>query len=144
MQEKKTLLDRARVDLVNVESNMKNTEDELFIDIAAYHLHQAVEKMLKFQMTMIGEEFKRTHDIKVLWGNLEDFGVTPPEWIWENASILNRYQNETKYGEDLVASRREVRELHALAVGYYEEVKAQVATVQNNDFTPKRLWADGV
>ena len=32
MQDKKTLLDRARIDLVNVTMNLENTSDELFLD----------------------------------------------------------------------------------------------------------------
>ena len=122
MQNKRTLLDRVKIDLVNVETNLKNMDDELFVDVAAYHLHQSIEKMMKFHITLTGNDFKRTHDLKILWGHLDDLGKNPPEWIWENSSILNKYQSETRYGEDLVAIRREVKEFLILAKQYYKEV----------------------
>ena len=44
-------------------------------------------------------------------------------WSWKNADLLNAYQTETRYGEDIASSRREVRELYELAKEYMMEIK---------------------
>jgi len=122
MTGKKSLLQRARIDLVLAGENIQKTDDELYLDIAAYHLQQGVEKLLKYQIEHYGEVYRKTHDIGLLWGDAEELGLNPPEWVWVNRVQLNRYQSETRYGDSIVASRREIREFLVLAEQYSEQV----------------------
>ncbi len=52
MKERITLLDRAKADLINCAMALSQAEnDELFQDIAAYHIQQSIEKTVKFWLT---------------------------------------------------------------------------------------------
>ena len=64
MPTKKTLIQRARVDLELAKENVTKTDDELYLDISAYHLHQAIEKLLKFQIEMLGEPYNQILPLK--------------------------------------------------------------------------------
>ena len=44
------LLRRAKGDLRTVVEKLANIQDEVDIDIAAYHLHQTVEKCIKYTL----------------------------------------------------------------------------------------------
>ena len=131
MKEKKTLLQRARVDIEITKENIQKKDDEIYIDIAAYHIQQAIEKILKYLIEMEGESYRKTHDISILWGDVDELGLSPPEWIWENRDKLNRYQTETRYGDDIVASRREIIEILEKTSVYYDEVLNKTQTKLN-------------
>jgi len=55
MKKKVSLLDRAKADLTTAEFMLKNTQDDLFVDIAAYHAQQCIEKAVKFLIGLEGK-----------------------------------------------------------------------------------------
>ena len=124
MQNKIDYLRRAKVDLLICKKSLTNWTDELEVDIAAYHLQQALAKTLKHKLTLLGEDYPRTHEIKRLWAQLDKLGATPPEWIWQNRQLLTDYAEKTRYGENLVATQREVEEFIALLEAYMATIEA--------------------
>lgn len=104
-----TLLDRARADLTNVTYILaSHQQDELQLDIAAYHVQQAIEKAVKFALQVKAVRFERTHDMDRLCTQCEKAGIQLPDWIYDNIDTLNAYATQTRYGSDIVASYRKI------------------------------------
>lgn len=134
MQSKIDYLRRAKVDLLICKKALDNWVDELEVDIAAYHLQQALEKTLKHKITLLGEAYPRTHEIKRLWAQLDKLNAPPPEWIWENHQLLTDFAEKTRYGENLVATQREVETFVSLLEAYMTDIEA--ATTVNAPHNP--------
>jgi len=92
--------------------------DELHLDVAAYHIQQAVEKAVKFDMQMSGIKYNNTHDMDLLWNTAANGGVVLPSWIYDNIDILNSYATKTRYGYDIVSSLRKISQLVEFAQSY--------------------------
>ena len=115
MPEKITLLDRAKADLMVVKMILDDIDScETMVDIAAYHTQQTVEKCLKFMLNQAGRPHPRTHDIYALAQQLERYKFTVPEWVLQNADVLNEFDTRTRYGTRLVASRPKIEALYEL------------------------------
>ena len=70
------LLHRALIDFKLVHTNLDRTvEDDLFLDISAYHLQQGIEKTIKYYMSMYGKSYKKTHDILKLCEQLDSYSL---------------------------------------------------------------------
>jgi len=112
MPENVTLLDRAKKDLKNSIVVLQNADDEMDYDVSGYLLQQSVEKVLRFLLAMRGEEFPFTHDIEKLAEFADKKGINIPDWIWENAITLTNYATNTRYGKQLVVTKRRLELLH--------------------------------
>jgi len=141
MQDKIDFLRRAKVDLKISKNILNGWSDEIEIDASAYHLQQALEKAMKHEITLLGEDYPRTHEIKRLWSSLDSLGKTPPEWIWENRALLTDYADKTRYGENLVAVERELREFIALLEEYIKSIEDSIS-VLDGKFSPKEVFKD--
>ena len=117
------LLKRAEIDLKTAYKMMEETSDELFLDICAYHLHQSIEKGIKYSISSYGEEYPYTHDIFKLLEICDKHNIKYPDWIYKNGSILNDYATKTRYGIDLTANRRKVNELLNLCGEYLSSIR---------------------
>lgn len=115
-------LRRAKVDLKICKKTIRDWEDEIEIEIAAYHLQQALEKAMKHLIIIIGSDYPRTHEIKHLWSQLDALGYTPPEWIWEHRRLLTDFSDKTRYGERLISTQREVMEFIPLLEEYIWQI----------------------
>ena len=49
---------------------------ELDLDIVIFHLQQCVEKLLKAVLSFEGINFTKTHDLELLFSQLEDIGIS--------------------------------------------------------------------
>ena len=116
MTGKVTLLQRAEGDLKISKHIVKfELSDEVQLDIAAYHVQQAVEKTLKFMLAEHGVAHRKTHSILVLLDQLDRAKIPYPDWLYHNAETLTGYSEETRYGDNLVATKRKLVELVGLA-----------------------------
>jgi HEPN domain-containing protein len=99
---------------------MQNLDaDENIIDVAGYHLQQAVEKLLKFQIEMQGNEYPFTHDIAVLIDLVDNV----PEWILLHSETLMKYGVKTRYSALRIASKKIVIYLYGLLGEYIKSIK---------------------
>lgn len=65
---KADLLRRAKNDLWVAELVLsQELADEFQLDIAAYHVQQAVEKLMKHQMSAAGARYMHTHEVDILF-----------------------------------------------------------------------------
>jgi len=133
------LLRRAKGDLLTCSRNLELGEDEVEIDIAGYHLQQAVEKILKFQISMKAVKYPPSHDIDMLLEILDDQGIKYPDWVDEYSATLTLYATKTRYGKDIVASVRTLKKLMPLALDYLESVQGEEKQ-KDNSLTPTRVF----
>ena len=120
------LLQRAYMDLTLAQMIVSQPlSDELHLDMAAYHTQQALEKTMKYKIDSVGETFPFVHEIDVLYSRMEELGLNPPEWIWDNYTVFNNYATKTRYGENLVAVKRGLLELLAKVEAYCNDVRHQ-------------------
>jgi len=140
MLEKITLLDRAKADLMVVKMILDNPEScEVMIDIAGYHTQQTVEKCLKFMLNQAGRPHPRTHDIYALAQQIEKYNFTIPEWVMENADVLNEFDTRTRYGTRLVASRAKIEALFLLTDGLINDLDPE-PTKTGGEFAPSNYF----
>ena len=101
---KLTLLQRAEYDFKCAELSLKHhTGDEFELDIVAYHVQQTIEKLMKWELENVGYQFSFTHEVHILYQEMLNAGLTPPNWILTHYSVINDYATKTRYGENLVA-----------------------------------------
>jgi len=101
--------------------------DETFLDQAGYHLQQSVEKALKYQIALLGEQYPYEHDIGLLIDMCDDLSVNYHNWIKDSHDVLTRYGTKTRYSSSQIASRTTL-------VGLYEKQKEYLG--ENN---PKKI-----
>lgn len=70
--------------------------------VACFHAQQACEKALKAAMCLLGVEFRRTHDLEALAGQLSDAGCTPAIAL-DDLRRLTPYAVEFRYDDEAIA-----------------------------------------
>ena len=129
MTRKVTLFDRAKADLQSARLILsQDTQDDLFIDIAAYHVQQGIEKLVKFSLSTYGVKYSQTHDMSILYEQLENETTNPPSWIYDNIDVLNSYATNTRYGTNVVATIKKIEQLLEYAEKYQESLQPQTFT----------------
>jgi len=96
--------------------------DDVMCDMAGYHLQQAVEKLLKYQIELQGDRFPFTHDISQL---LDDVVTDVPDWIVANRETLTKYEAHTRYSSVKVASVTNLREWYIFLGEYIQSLKPE-------------------
>ena len=135
MTKKITLYDRAKADLMSARLILsQNEQDELFTDIAAYHVQQGIEKLVKFVLAANGVKHKNTHDMAILHEQLEDADIKAPSWIGANIDVLNSYATKTRYGTNIVATTKKITQLLGLAEEFM--ISLQPAQVEDDSVKP--------
>lgn len=78
------------------------------INNAAYHLQQAVEKVLKASLECVGVTVPNTHKISKLISMTVNNGanLTVTEWIDDHAEMLSEWEMETRYNIDFLSEKR--------------------------------------
>lgn len=93
--------------------------------VACFHAQQASEKALKAAMCLLGVEFRRTHDLEALAGQLSDAGCAPAIAV-DDLRRLTPYAVEFRYDDEVIAlldskgARRIVAEVLAWATAMLE------------------------
>ena len=97
---RETLLDKAKKDIAAAEALYRQPEaDELFLDAVSYHIQQAVEKALKYQMEESGIHYDYEHDIQNLIDTAlaGDKNIIVTDYIKENTDMLTNWESKTRY-----------------------------------------------
>jgi HEPN domain-containing protein len=110
MRKKVTLFDRAKADLVTANTMLGNaTSEDVFIDIAAYHAQQCIEKSIKFLIGIEGKTYIGDHRLSVI---LEDLSDAEVKEIVENIEInIDSWATTARYKLSIAASKKEVTEI---------------------------------
>ena len=130
-----SLLRRAKGDLATCKRNLAHWVDEVEIDIAAYHLQQALEKMLKFKLALQGIPWQFTHDISQLLDHFDTHKISYPHWVDDYSITITQFATMTRYGKNLVASTRVLNKIVPLVEEYLQLLEKE----ENNEtpFSPQ-------
>jgi len=106
MRRKVTLLDRAKADLATAELMLNSTNDDVFVDIAAYHTQQCIEKAIKFLIGVEGNTFAADHRLSNITEDLQDEEV---KRIVDSIEIsIDSWATTARYKSTIAASAKEV------------------------------------
>lgn len=122
----KGLYKLAKTDLIMAKNNLRlleDVQDEIYLNYIAYHVQQSVEKMLKLQMELLGEEYPRSHNIAVLVDKCIDLGVDIPELIQDYDVIITEWATGTRYDSSFVTSKRQLTKVIACLDEWFETLK---------------------
>ncbi len=84
--------------------------DEMILNNAAYHLQQAVEKILKGALECVGVTVPNTHKISKLIKMISDHGanLVVTDWVDEHSEMLSEWEAQTRYDMDFLVEKRKL------------------------------------
>ena len=84
--------------------------DEMILNNAAYHLQQAVEKVLKGALECVGITVPNTHKISKLVKMISDHGANLilTDWIDDHSEMLGEWEAQTRYDMDFLVEKRKL------------------------------------
>lgn len=84
--------------------------DEMILNNAAYHLQQAVEKVLKGALECVGITVPNTHKITKLVAMVMNHGANLiiTDWIDDHSEMLSEWEAETRYNMDFLVEKRKL------------------------------------
>lgn len=104
----KTLLDIAKVNLKTANCVLeKKTDDELMLNVAAYHLQQATELAIKHVLEINSIKYPKTHDISDLLDLVPD-DVNYFDDIYDLADTITVMESKTRYLKNYLSSEKKV------------------------------------
>lgn len=73
--------------------------DDVYLNYVGYHLQQAVELSLKYQLEMSGILYPKTHDVDQLIriGNENRADLITSEYIDDHAEMFSQWEAKTRY-----------------------------------------------
>lgn len=88
------MIRKARQDLALVENLVESTviADEIF----GFHVQQAIEKALKATLTRFGRPYAFTHDLSILYEEVEDLGIELPATL-EQVERMTTFAVQFRY-----------------------------------------------
>lgn len=84
--------------------------DEMFLNNAAYHLQQCVEKITKGALECTGVTVPNTHRLSKLFSMVQNNGATLmiTEWMDDHAEMLSEWEAESRYNMDFLVEKRKL------------------------------------
>ncbi len=84
--------------------------DEMILNNAAYHLQQAVEKILKGALECVGVAVPNMHKISKLIKIISDNGahLILTEWIDDHSEMLSEWEAQAHYDMDFLVEKRKL------------------------------------
>lgn len=115
----------AKADLKYANFGLTEGNDEVDVNYAAYHVHQAIEKIAKGLLEMNGEDLARrlyrTHDISFLLSRLPATAYVPPI-IAERTFEIMRWVSEPRYNVNFRLSKKGVYEVYVDTLDWLHRV----------------------
>lgn len=124
-----TLFDKATLNYNAALVLRKATEDdEAYLNLIGYHLQQAVELCLKYQLECFGIEYPKTHDIDQLIqvAKEKEGNLIVTDYIYDHSDTLTMWEAKTRY---VLGYRVELRKIDKAIDGvkvFLETVKDQM------------------
>ncbi len=129
-----TLYDKAAANLRSAHVVFGHADgDEEQLNVAGYHLQQAMEFALKYLLEQNGIEYPRTHDIDQLirMGNEAGIGLWLPEYLEEHAEMFSQWEARSRYVLGYAIEARKI-ERALKSIDDYLAVVAQAMTEEIN------------
>lgn len=121
-----TLLGFSEIDMHAADLMLKNlTGDEQELNVIAYHLQQALEKCIKFQLEMKGVNYKDTHDIEDLLDSSKDIKVGMNINLRAELASMSSWEFKTRYIKGYRVELESIKHVMPLIQEHIEKVKAE-------------------
>ena len=105
-----TLLDRAKADLVTAKSMMSVAiNDDVVMDVCAYHCQQCVEKITKFLILLQGDNYANDHRSDIYLEELKDDEVAAI--VRHVASKIDSWATTIRYHHAILSNEKMVKEV---------------------------------
>ena len=123
----KTMLDLAISDYnaaVILFNSLTQVTDENIINLASYHLEQAVEKAIKFVIENNGHEFPKTHNIESLisYAKENDIDLYLNDYIIDHSEMFSAWEAKTRYVIDYLVDKEKVEKSIPHVSRYLDDV----------------------
>lgn len=96
-----TLLDKAiqNFNCAKILYNSELIKDEAYLNYVGYHLQQAVELSIKYQLEMNGIEYSKTHDIDQLIQLAKNYEIDLflTDYIDDKSEMFSSWEAKTRY-----------------------------------------------
>lgn len=113
---------------------LKTTSDEMFVNMIAYHIQQAVEKLLKYLIECKGKRYPKTHDITELIDVCESIDIDIPQEIIDHDVLISKWCTQTRYNINFKASTRKIEILLPVVEAWLETQRPKQVEVEK-DYT---------
>lgn len=124
-------LDKSYKDYQHVLKTLRNfdpqTEDYCII---CYHLQQAIEKLLKGYLYAKGVDFKKTHDIFMLYKKALDSGFVENTTLQQLAPMLTTWEATTRYDICLDLNVEDIQQCIQLYESLYSWVQSSESDLE--------------
>ena len=107
-----TLLERAEGDLETVRRLLPSSDDEVMIDICAYHCQQCAEKVAKFLILLEGKEYANDHRSDQYLQDLDDNEAK--EMITTISHKIDSWATSIRYSRTPLSNKTAVTEVLAV------------------------------
>ena len=100
MKDNITLLDKAYENLSAAKILLRqNSGDDLYCNIVAYLLQQAIELSIKYQFEQEGIKYPHEHDITILlqWGRKHGISAYVTGYIEDFSDMISNWESKTRY-----------------------------------------------
>jgi HEPN domain-containing protein len=124
------MIDGAKTDLKISRLILSTYDDDLSVNLAAFHIQQSLEKAMKFRINMLGEIYPATHNLEHLIDILSKLGETIPAPLADEAQNINEYAVKSRYVIDFLVSKNKLNGLLTHAedlIKSYEPVEINMA-----------------
>lgn len=119
-----TLLGFSEIDMYTADLMLKNlTGDERELNVIAYHLQQALEKCIKFQLEMKGINYTDTHDIGDLLNSSRDIKVEMDINLRAELASMSSWEFKTRYIKGYRVGLKSIKQVMSLIQEHIEKSK---------------------
>ena len=101
----------AETDLKVAKLVLNSANDELMQNTAAYHVQQAVEKIMKGLKVNNGEPAGISHSITELSKDLDDINVAYPDWIRNKDDSISSWATTIRYNANFKSDHDEIQQV---------------------------------
>jgi HEPN domain-containing protein len=136
----KSFLDKAKSNVLAAELLIKSqNEDDELINLAGYHLQQAVELLIKHQFEQCGVRI-RGHEIETLirYAKENNISLVLTDYIIDHAEQLTAWEAKTRYVKSYLVERRAIEnmlpEIQKSIALYEQEVTKEWEPPEGDDF----------
>lgn len=118
------ILLRVQADLVVSRFLLDNfSKPSAELDLAAYHMQQAVEKLIVHQILVVTTTYKKTHDINRLIAEASKHNILVPMNIKKMGKNLKIYESLGRYNSAFITDTNRLYEYYKDIEKYFDLIK---------------------
>lgn len=103
-----SLLDKSYVDYQVCLLLLKNTDIDIRLDNAAYHIQQAFEKIIKHYISFKSGKHSFEHNIRYNLNQAYKLGLPLQSNLEDLADTLSKWESNTRYEGNFIASKEDI------------------------------------